>query len=82
MNAGQLGGGEIHTSRSLCWFESSGRRKPLKQTAMTITDYLKKNDEQSLLGSLMQYGFTDEQIDEAESNGDIYIINSMVYLSN
>lgn len=46
----------------------------------TIKDYLQHNDGQSLLGSLLQYGFDPEAIDANEKSGVIEIRDSMVYL--
>lgn len=48
----------------------------------TIKEYLQANDNQSLLGSLLQYGFDPQAIDMAESIGVIEIKDSMVHLVN
>lgn len=45
-----------------------------------IKDYLKENDGQSLLGSLVQYGFDFDQLDQAAKQGIIEIEDHMVYL--
>ncbi len=46
----------------------------------TIKEYLEANDGQSLIGSLLQYGFDPQAIDVEERNGTIEIRDSLVYL--
>ena len=46
----------------------------------TIREYLLANDGQSLLGSLLQYGFDPQAIDVDERSGVIEIKDSLVYL--
>ena len=45
-----------------------------------IKEYLEANDNQSLLGALLQYGFDPKAIDANEKSGVIEIRDSMVYL--
>lgn len=46
----------------------------------TIKEYLQHNDGQSLIGSLLQYGFDSQAIDANEKSGIIEIKDSLVYL--
>ena len=49
---------------------------------MTITEYLEANDGQSLVGSLLLFGFTNEELNKAEKDGFITIGDPNVYLNN
>jgi len=46
----------------------------------TIKDYLKDNDGQTLVGSLLQYGYSGHEIYVAEQAGIIRVKDVMVYL--
>lgn len=47
----------------------------------SIKEYLAKSDGETLLGSLMQYGYSKEEIDEAERKGEIEILEEGVVFS-
>lgn len=46
----------------------------------TVTNYLKACGGQDKIGGLMNYGFSLEQIDKAQNNGDIEIRNGRAFL--